>query len=61
MTISAEDSYDLTGGQNLPATLAGDIEIRFEGATPNVIVWPLAEFKVTLQDRWTYLFATDAP
>lgn len=60
LTISAKDSYDLAGGQNLPVMVAGDIEIRF-GTGDTTIVWPLAEFESTVQDRWTNLFATDTP
>lgn len=60
LTISAKDSYDLTGGQNLPLKVAGDIEIRF-GSGDTTIVWPFAEFSVQLQDRWTNLFDTDTP
>lgn len=60
LTISAKDSYDLTNGQNVPGQIAGDIEFRF-GTGDTAIVWPFCEFKVTIQDRWTYFFDTDAP
>jgi hypothetical protein len=60
LTISAKDSYDLTGGMNIPIQIAGDIEFRF-GDGDTAIVWPFGEFKATLQDRWTYFFDTDAP
>jgi hypothetical protein len=60
LTISAKDSYLLANGQNVAGQIAGDIEFRF-GAGDTAIVWPFGEFKVTLQDRWTYFFDTDAP
>jgi len=60
MTISAKDSYLLTTGQNIKKKIAADIELRF-GSGDTAIVWPLAEFTASLQDRWTNLFATDTP
>jgi hypothetical protein len=60
LTISAKDSYDLTGGLNTPLMVAADIEFRF-GTGDTAIVWPFGEFKATIQDRWTYFFDTDAP
>jgi hypothetical protein len=59
LTITAKDSYDLSIAQNVPGTVRGDIELRF-GEGDTTIVWPLAEFEATLQDRWTYFFDTDA-
>lgn len=60
LTISAKDSYDLMNDQNTPGIVMGDIELRF-GTGDTTIVRPLAEFKATIQDRWTYFFDTDAP
>lgn len=60
LTISAKDTYLMTAGANIPAAVAGDIELRF-GTGDTAIVWPLCEFTATVKDRWTYFYGTDAP